>query len=244
MNSITVGVAPPCLPVFYFESSKIEIILIDEKPWFNASQVAKALGYKNPAEALRDNVSAKYSQQLDLGRRGSKPIFINEPGLYQLVMKSNLPSAEKFQDWVFEEVLPSIRKTGSYSTERKVLGAYIERVEAMHDQANQIPEGYWCVLNEASNLLIWVEAKLKYPVDKADLLDGSVGIHWSRHREDKPWTGDRIKFKYRFPDGRWCEPWCYQMKELEQFRYFLDREYKFVILPKYLESKYPGLVKA
>ena len=232
------------ITVFDFESSKIEIIIIDEKPWFNASQVAKALGYTNPAEALRDNVSAKYSQQLYLGRRGKKPIFINEPGLYHLVMKSNLPNAEKFQDWVFEEVLPSIRKTGSYSIkERKVLGAYTERVEAMYDQANKIPEGYWCILNEAANLLIWVEARLKYPVDKADLLDGSVGIHWSRHREDKPWTVDRIKFKYRFPDGRFCDPWCYQMKELEQFRHFLDRQYKPLLLPKYLEHKYPGLVK-
>ena len=232
------------ITVFDFESSKIEIIIIDEKPWFNASQVAKALGYTNPAEALRDNVSAKYSQQLYLGRRGKKPIFINEPGLYHLVMKSNLPNAEKFQDWVFEEVLPSIRKTGSYSIkERKVLGAYTERVEAMYDQANKIPEGYWCILNEAANLLIWVEARLKYPVDKADLLDGSVGIHWSKYREGKPWTGDRIKFKYRFPDGRFCDPWCYQMKELEQFRHFLDRQYKPLLLPKYLEHKYPGLVK-
>lgn len=123
------------------------------------------------------------------------------------------------------------------------LGAYTQRVEAMFDDANKIPDGYWCVLHESANLLIWVEQKLKYPVDKADLLDGSIGIHWSRHREGEDWSGDRIKFKYRFPDGRYCSPWCYQMRELEHFRYFLEQRYKPALLPQYLESKYPGLAK-
>ena len=232
------------ISVFEFESNELEIAVINGQPWFNASQVAKALGYANPSKALQDNVSAKYNQQLDLGRRGKKPIFISEPGLYQLVMRSNLPNAEKFQDWVFEEVLPDIRKTGSYSKDsHKTLGAYTQRVEAMFDDANKIPDGYWCVLHESANLLIWVEQKLKYPVDKADLLDGSIGIHWSRHREGKDWGGDRIKFKYRFPDGRYCSPWCYQMRELEHFRYFLEQRYKPALLPQYLESKYPGLAK-
>ncbi|MFM6250577.1 MAG: hypothetical protein ACKPEQ_15755, partial [Dolichospermum sp.] len=76
------------------------------------------------------------------------------------------------------------------------------------------------------------------PVDKADLLDGSIGIHWSKYREDKDWIGDRIKFKYRFPDGRHCDPWCYRMRELEYFRYFLEQKYKPTLLPQYLESKY------
>lgn len=127
--------------------------------------------------------------------------------------------------------------------QQKVLGAYTERVEAMFDAANKIPDGYWCVLHESANLLIWVEAKLKYPVDKADLLDGSIGIHWSRHRTGKEWAGDRIRFDYRFPDGRPCHPWCYQERELLHFREFLNGKYKPILLPRYLEDKYPGLVK-
>ena len=232
------------IAVFEFESKELEVVVIDNNPWFNASQFAKALGYTNPSEAIQDNVSAKYSQQLDLGRRGKKPIFISEPGLYQLIMRSNLPSAEKFQDWVFEEVLPSIRKTGTYSKDsHKILGAYTERVESMFDAANKIPDGYWCVLHESANLLIWVEAKLKYPVDRHDLLDGSIGIHWSRYRAGKSWAGDRIRFDYRFPDGRPCHPWCYQEQELLHFREFLSSKYKPILLPRYLEDKYPGLVK-
>jgi hypothetical protein len=170
---------------------------------------------------------------------------LEEAGIYQLVFGSKLPSAKVFQKWVFEEVLPSIRETGSYSATKQPqrLGAYTQRVESMFDDANKIPIGYWCVLHESANLLIWVEQKLRYPVDKADLLDGSIGIHWSNHRKDKDWSGDRIKFKYRFPDGRYCNPWCYQMRELEHFRYFLEQKYKPALLPQYLESKYPGLVK-
>ena len=95
------------ISVFEFESSELEIAVINGQPWFNASQFAKALGYANPSKALQDNVSSKYNQQLDLGRKGKKPNFISEPGLYQLIMRSNLPNAEKFQDWVFEEVLLS-----------------------------------------------------------------------------------------------------------------------------------------
>lgn len=105
------------LTVFEFDSQEIEIVVIDGNPWFNASQTAKALGYLNPLQALQDNVSVKYIQQIHLGRRGKKPNFISEPGLYQLIMRSKLPNAEQFQDWVFEEVLPTIRKTGVYAVE-------------------------------------------------------------------------------------------------------------------------------
>ena len=104
------------ITAFTFDTQEIEVVLIDDQPWFHASQVAKALGYSNPSKSLRDNVSTKYNQQLDLGRRGSTPNFISEPGLYQLIMRSTLPAAQRFQDWVFEEVLPAIRKSGKYET--------------------------------------------------------------------------------------------------------------------------------
>jgi prophage antirepressor-like protein len=108
------------ISVFVFEQNSLDVIVIDGQPWFNASQVAKALGYANPSKALQDNVSGKYNQQLDLGKPGKSPNFISEPGLYQLIMRSSLPAAEKFQDWVFEEVLPSIRETGSYTHQRAI----------------------------------------------------------------------------------------------------------------------------
>ena len=231
------------LTVFEFDSQSIRFV--DGKPVGN--DVAAILGYTDPAKAISTKVKSKnkgVTKMVTVDGKLRDVTVLEEAGIYQLIFGSKLPAAEKFQDWVFEEVLPSIRKTGSYSAQQpQRLGAYTQRVEAMFDDANKIPDGYWCVLHESANLLIWVEQKLKYPVDKADLLDGSIGIHWSRHREGEDWSGDRIKFKYRFPDGRYCSPWCYQMRELEHFRYFLEQRYKPALLPQYLESKYPGLAK-
>lgn len=235
MNSLT---------VFEFDSQ--EIRFVDGKPV--ANDVAKVLGYADPAKTISIKVKDKNKGVAKMVTPGGiqSVTVLEEAGIYQLIFSSKLPSAEKFQDWVFEEVLPAIRKTGSFAVtpkpQRTAIGAYQERVEAMFDAANKIPDGYWCVLHESANLLIWVESKLKYPVDKADLLDGSIGICWSNFRKGKPWAGDKIKFSYRFPDGRYCNPWCYGMDELIHFRHFLDRDYKPVALPKYLESKYSVIV--
>lgn len=90
--------------------------------WLVGKDVATALGYSNPAKALADHVPAKYKLNNEslssLGQRGGW--LINEAGMYKLVMRSKLPSAEKFSDWVCEEVLPSICKTGMYATPAKV----------------------------------------------------------------------------------------------------------------------------
>lgn len=97
---------------------EIRTVEIDGEIWFVGKDVAGALGYSNPRKAIRDHVRDKHKR----GERIVTPsgmqetTLINEPGLYSLVMRSKLLAAEKFQDWVYEEVLPSIRKTGSYST--------------------------------------------------------------------------------------------------------------------------------
>jgi hypothetical protein len=144
--------------------------------------------------------------------------------------------------WI-DELLTTGSVSLAQSSQRQILGAYQERVNTMFDDANKIPAGYWCVLHESANLLIWVESKLKCPVDQADLLDGSIGTHWSNKRKGQPWAGDRIKFEYRFPNRITVYPWCYQMKELEHFRLFLDGEYRGKLLPQYLHKKYPGIIK-
>lgn len=167
--------------------------------------------------------------------------------MYGLVLGSRKPQAKAFRKWITSEVLPTLREKGTYSIQpqepdRPVLGAYIERVKTMYDNARNIPEGYWCVLHEASGLLVYVESVLKLPVDKTDLLDGSIGRTWSSYRKDKEWTGNVLNFSYQFPDGRWCNPLCYEYKELEQFRLWLDLQYKKQLMPKYLHSKYGVIV--
>lgn len=81
-------------------------------PWFIASDVAKALGYERPNDAV--NTHCKKVNKISYGDSPQPYNIIPEADVYRLVMRSNLPHAEAFQDWVCEEVLPSIRKTGAY----------------------------------------------------------------------------------------------------------------------------------
>lgn len=100
------------------------------EPWFVGIDVAKILGYKNPNEALREHVpkedivvgerNATPSVKDSLGRE-QFPSFINESGVYSLIMSSKLPSAQQFKRWVTAEVLPSIRKHGAYLTKEVAL---------------------------------------------------------------------------------------------------------------------------
>lgn len=103
------------------EFGKIRAMIIDGEPWFVGKDVAKALGYKKPENAVATHVPDKYKTTTLIQGTGSnyksKTVLINEAGLYKLVMRSKLESAEKFSDWTCEEVLPSIRKTGSYSVQ-------------------------------------------------------------------------------------------------------------------------------
>lgn len=97
------------------EFGEIRTIEIDGKPYFVGADVAKALGYKDTVNALKQHCRRVVKHHLtDSLGRNQEASFITEGDLYRLIMKSKLPSAEKFESWVMDEVLPTIRKTGSY----------------------------------------------------------------------------------------------------------------------------------
>lgn len=95
---------------------EFSILELDGRPLFPATRSAKILGYKNPQEAIRDH--CKGVRELLTPTEGGPQTmnFIPEGDLYRLIVKSQLPTAEKFERWVFDEVLPSIRNTGAYSS--------------------------------------------------------------------------------------------------------------------------------
>lgn len=106
--------------VFNFRSHNVRTILIDNEPWFVAKDVAEALGYTNPSKATSDHcrgITKRYPILDALGRTQEVRI-IREPDLYRLIVGSTLPAAQEFEVWVFEEVLPSIRKTGKYEMQK------------------------------------------------------------------------------------------------------------------------------
>lgn len=96
------------------EFGKLEIMVIDGKEYFPATQCARVLGYKEPAKAVREK--CKGVSRIDTPTNGGiqKVGYIPEGDLYRLIINSKLPTARKFEIWVFDEVLPEIRKTGSY----------------------------------------------------------------------------------------------------------------------------------
>lgn len=96
------------------EFGEIRTIEIDGKPYFVGTDVAKALGYSNPRKAILDHCKGVTKRDTLTSSGVQSMSYINEGDLYRLIMKSKLPSAEKFESWVMDEVLPTIRKTGSY----------------------------------------------------------------------------------------------------------------------------------
>lgn len=96
------------------EFGEVRTIEIDGKPYFVGTDVAKALGYNNPRDAVSRHCKGVVKHDTPTSSGVQLMSYINEGDLYRLIMKSKLPSAEKFESWVMDEVLPTIRKTGSY----------------------------------------------------------------------------------------------------------------------------------
>ncbi len=95
----------------------IRTIVIDDMPWFVAVDVAAALGYATPRDAIARHCKGVVKRDTPTSSGVQQMSYINEGDLYRLIMKSKLPSAEKFENWVMNEVLPSIRKHGIYATD-------------------------------------------------------------------------------------------------------------------------------
>lgn len=110
-----------------FEGHEVEIISLEGQVLFNAKHVSEILGIKN----VNDNISRMNENQVvkltnsAIGKTDIRKMnnagenFLTESGVYKLVFKSHKPNAEEFTDWIADEVLPSIRKTGSYLTNKK-----------------------------------------------------------------------------------------------------------------------------
>ena len=111
--------------VFHCEENEITVIKCRDDVWFRGKDIAKALGYSIPCKAIREHVDPEDRLSLECLTKGSlkwtplkneqkSAIFVNESGLYSLILQSKLESAKAFKRWVTKDVLPSIRKTGRY----------------------------------------------------------------------------------------------------------------------------------
>jgi prophage antirepressor-like protein len=144
------------------EFGEVRTAVINDEPMFCLIDICKALEMSNPtmvAQRLDDDERTK----LDLGRQGETN-FITESGLYAVILRSDKPNAKKFRKWVTGEVLPTIRKTGSYnkpmSTAEKIkllaqgneeLNERVEKVEDKLDSLENDMPLYGCEIEELKN---------------------------------------------------------------------------------------------
>lgn len=144
------------MQLFNFEKQEVRTLLVNEEPYFVGKDVAKILGCSRTADAIKAHVDEedKLTRQFtDSGQRREMTI-INESGMYSLILSSKLPNAKKFKRWVTSEVLPTIRKTGSY-------------------QLPQTPEGQIRLLLESS---VHTDERLTNVEEDIDLLKNKSEI--------------------------------------------------------------------
>ena len=133
---------------------QVRSVLIDGEPWFVAADVCRALDIRNSRDAvarLDDDEKGVVSTDTPGGEQ--KLSFINEPGLYTLVLGSRKPEAKAFKRWITHEVIPSIRKTGAYSVKLSPAEQLVRQAQMLLEQEKR--------LATVENRMKTVEARLE-----------------------------------------------------------------------------------
>lgn len=106
------------LQTFNFETQEVRTLIKNNEPWFVGKDISEILGYSNSSDALGRHVDSEDKADIVIhdGRQNRNMNAVNESGMYALIFGSKLPQAKDFKRWVTSEVLPSIRKHGTYMT--------------------------------------------------------------------------------------------------------------------------------
>ena len=128
------------LQTFNFNNNEVRTVLIDNEPYFVGKDVATTLAYNEPHKAVTRHVDEEDRTKHPIPTKGGnqETWLINESGLYSLVLSSKLPQAKNFKRWVTKEVLPAIRKTGSYQTPTNPMDALELMFQAQKQSNEQI----------------------------------------------------------------------------------------------------------
>lgn len=123
--------------VFEFSETKTPIrnLLVNGEPYFVALDIAKVLGYKREREAIKQHCRYAVKHGIPHPQNNQKTLEVSvipESDVYRLIIKSELPAAEKFERWVMEEVLPSIRKSGQYKVFKPQNNDYLDMRMQVH----------------------------------------------------------------------------------------------------------------
>lgn len=154
---------------FQFEGANVRTVAIGGEPWFVGKDVADTLGYVDPTTAIRSHcrgVQKLHPIPDTLGRLQETRI-LSEPDVLRLIVNSTLPAAERFERWVFEDVLPSIRKTGSYTAPKTAKPRAITR--------SQVAAGI-LLLRSAAEDLKWAASAVLGGYQRLEAQLGMTGL--------------------------------------------------------------------
>lgn len=157
------------------EFGEIRTVMINGEPWFVGSDVAVALGYANPRDAVSKHVDGEDKNTVAIrdGNKGNPNVtVVNESGLYSLIFGSQLDSAKRFKRWVTSEVLPAIRKTGGYGTQHIPLAVQ--------------PDGIARLINATSRLMEREGSEPHKVAENAEIICRQYGIQLSDDFVRKP----------------------------------------------------------
>ncbi|WP_082498337.1 Bro-N domain-containing protein [Chryseobacterium sp. Leaf180] len=228
--------------------NELRTIEIDGEIWFSGADVAKTLGYSNPRDALSRHCKPKGVVKHDIPTASGLQAltFINESNVYRLVIKSKLPAAERFEEWIFEEVIPSIRKKGFYGKidRTQAPNFYLRYQENYH----KIDRNYFSVISELFVTLNVEFEKVGYTIpnkgidDKGMYPDISVGKMFSSYlkKTNSVHLDTHKTYPHSFTDGRPdVDARMYPLEVLPEFRKFVFDVWLPEQAPKYFRGKDP-----
>lgn len=203
-------------------------IEIDGDVWFIANEVCNLLDIKNASDAVsRLDDDEKQTSVLPISGQNRKVNLISESGLYALIFKSSKPSAKRFRKWVTKEVIPAIRKTGSYGINRLETPNFVVR---FNDNWDRTDKGYFSVISELFVRLYGKFENVGYQIPNKAFTgkeirpDVSVGLLFAKYLRNnhRDFANDFKMYNHKFTNGLEVEARQYKNDLLPIFIKFID----------------------
>jgi prophage antirepressor-like protein len=228
--------------IFNYENHEVRTISIDGEPWWVASDVCSVLKIQN----IRQNLG-----KLDDDEKGVCTVYtlggaqqmaiVNEPGLYSLILTSRKKEAKEFKRWITHDVIPSIRKTGSYASPAQPADVH-KFTKMLADRAMKnlarVPDGFFAVLPHLFYQLQTLE-QLTGNLDEDAKLEISVGKGWRQHAIENLHLSNAQMIQYRhvLANGRIVDAWAYSDIKSGDFYKWLWTVYFPEKFPSYVEYR-------
>lgn len=217
--------------VFDYQTSRVRVTMRDGDPWFVARDVCTILGITNASQAVEKLDEDEKGVCSTYTPGGTQALLcINEPGLYRLIFQSRKAEAKAFTRWVTHEVLPAIRKTGTYTTELAAPPARLHETLRARLLANlsEIPAGCFTIASELVRYLPTLQDILaRSLLDDLARVEQSIGQRFARYARAVLHLPETHRHPYRhvLPNGRIVHAWAYDLRYLVAFETWLWEVY-------------------